>query len=78
MTCGDSADALGLVKPVVLGSSFGGFVTLTYAGMFPGHPGGVILTNTSGGRIDHPASVEIFTGSAVTKQPQWLPVTSPN
>ena len=53
-------DALGLVKPVVLGSSFGGFVTLTYAGMFPGHPGGVILTNTTGGRIDHPASVEIF------------------
>jgi pimeloyl-ACP methyl ester carboxylesterase len=44
-------DALGLTKPVVLGSSFGGFVTLTYAGMFPDH---------TGGRIDYPASVEIF------------------
>jgi pimeloyl-ACP methyl ester carboxylesterase len=33
-------DALGLVKPVVLGSSFGGHVALTYAGLFPGHPGG--------------------------------------
>jgi pimeloyl-ACP methyl ester carboxylesterase len=53
-------DALGLAKPVVLGSSFGGFVALTYAGLFPAHPGGVILTNTTGGRIDHPASVEIF------------------
>ena len=53
-------DALGLIKPVVLGSSFGGFVVLTYAAIFPDHPGGVILTNTTGGRIDHPASVEIF------------------
>jgi pimeloyl-ACP methyl ester carboxylesterase len=53
-------DALGLAKPVVLGSSFGGFVTLTYAGLFPTHPGGVILTNTTGGHIDYPASVEIF------------------
>jgi pimeloyl-ACP methyl ester carboxylesterase len=53
-------DALGLTRPVVFGSSFGGFVTLTYAGLFPGHPGGVILANTTGGRIDYPASVEIF------------------
>jgi pimeloyl-ACP methyl ester carboxylesterase len=28
-------DALGLRKPVVLGSSFGGFVALTYAALFP-------------------------------------------
>lgn len=53
-------DALGLANPVVLGSSFGGFVTLTYAGMFPRHPGGIILANTTGGRIDYPASVETF------------------
>ncbi len=53
-------DALGLVKPVVLGSSFGGFVALTYAGLFPDHPGGVILANTTGGRSDHAASVETF------------------
>jgi pimeloyl-ACP methyl ester carboxylesterase len=36
-------DVLGLVKPVVLGSSFGGHVALTYAGLFPRHPGGIIL-----------------------------------
>jgi pimeloyl-ACP methyl ester carboxylesterase len=53
-------DVLGLVKPVVLGSSFGGHVALTYAGLFPGHPGGIILANTSGGRSDHQRSVEIF------------------
>ena len=62
-------DALGLAQPVVLGSSFGGFVTLTYAGMFPSHPGGVILANTTGGRIDYLASVEIFRRSAATKWP---------
>src|SRR5262249_50395675 len=53
-------DALGLAKPVVLGSSFGGFVALTYAGLFPGHPGGIILANTTGGRSDHQLSVEAF------------------
>lgn len=53
-------NALGLTRPVVFGSSFGGFVTLTYAGLFPGHPGGIILANTTGGRIDYPASLEIF------------------
>ena len=42
-------DALGLRKPVVLGSSFGGDVALTYAALFPDHPGGVILANTTGG-----------------------------
>jgi pimeloyl-ACP methyl ester carboxylesterase len=53
-------NALGLAKPVVLGSSFGGFVALTYAGLFPDHPGGVILANTTGGRSDYQLSVEIF------------------
>jgi pimeloyl-ACP methyl ester carboxylesterase len=53
-------DALGLVKPVVLGSSFGGHVALTYAGLFPGHPGGVILANSTGGRSDPRLSVETF------------------
>jgi proline iminopeptidase len=53
-------DALELARPVVLGSSFGGFVALTYAGLFPGHPGGIILANTTGGRSDYQLSVEIF------------------
>ena len=32
-------DALEMDKPVVLGSSFGGFVALAYAGLFTDHPG---------------------------------------
>jgi pimeloyl-ACP methyl ester carboxylesterase len=44
-------DTLGLVKPVILGSSFGGHVALTYAGLFPGHAGGIVLANTTGGRV---------------------------
>jgi proline iminopeptidase len=53
-------DALGLDKPVVLGSSFGGDVALTYAGLFPDHPGGVILTNTNAGRTDQQLVIEAF------------------
>jgi pimeloyl-ACP methyl ester carboxylesterase len=53
-------DALGLRKPVVLGSSFGGFVALAYAGLFPDHPGGIILANTDGGRMDHERVIEAF------------------
>jgi pimeloyl-ACP methyl ester carboxylesterase len=53
-------DALGLVKPVVLGSSFGGHVALAYAGLYPSHPGGIILANTTGGRFDGRCSVEVF------------------
>jgi pimeloyl-ACP methyl ester carboxylesterase len=40
-------DALGIVKPVVVGSSFGGFVALSYAGRHPDHPGKLILDSTS-------------------------------
>jgi pimeloyl-ACP methyl ester carboxylesterase len=53
-------DALGLVQPVVLGSSFGGRIALTYAGLFPGHASGIILANTSGGRSDDQRSIEVF------------------
>jgi proline iminopeptidase len=53
-------DALGLRKPVVLGSSFGGDVALTYAALFPGHPGGVILANTTGGHRDQQRVIEAF------------------
>jgi proline iminopeptidase len=45
---------------VVLGSSFGGFVVATYAAMFPDHPAGIVLTNTTGGRTDHARSIEVF------------------
>jgi len=53
-------DALGLRKPVILGSSFGGDVALTYAALFPDHPGGVILANTTGGHRDEPRVIEAF------------------
>jgi len=53
-------DALGLRKPVVLGSSFGGDVALTYAALFPDHPGGVILTNTTGGHRVPQRVIEAF------------------
>jgi pimeloyl-ACP methyl ester carboxylesterase len=53
-------DALGLRKPVVLGSSFGGNVAVSYAGLFPDHPGGVILANTDGGHRDEQRVIEAF------------------
>ena len=53
-------DALGLRKPVVLGSSFGGDVALTYAALFPDHPGAVILANTTGGHWGGPRVIEAF------------------
>jgi len=53
-------DALGLRKPVILGSSFGGDVALTYAALFPDHPGGVILANTTGGHYDQQLVIEAF------------------
>ena len=53
-------DTLGLGKPVVLGSSFGGFVALTYAALFPDHPRGVILANSTGGHRDEQQVIEAF------------------
>ena len=40
-------DALGIVRPVVLGGSFGGMVALAYATRHPGHAGRLILMNTA-------------------------------
>jgi pimeloyl-ACP methyl ester carboxylesterase len=40
-------DALGIVKPIVLGQSFGGFVAQRYLARHPGHPAKVILSSTS-------------------------------
>lgn len=53
-------DALGLHRPVVLGSSFGGDVALAYAALFPDHPGALILTNTTGGHRDEQRVIEAF------------------
>jgi proline iminopeptidase len=40
-------DALGIVEPVVLGQSFGGFVAQRYLARHHGHPGKVVLSSTS-------------------------------
>jgi pimeloyl-ACP methyl ester carboxylesterase len=40
-------DALGIVKPIVLGQSFGGFVAQRYLARHPAQPGKVILSSTS-------------------------------
>jgi proline iminopeptidase len=40
-------DALGIVKPLVLGQSFGGFVAQRYLARHPAHPAKVILSSTS-------------------------------
>lgn len=40
-------DALGIVRPVVLGQSFGGFVAQRYIERHPDHPSKVILSSTS-------------------------------
>ena len=40
-------DALGTVKPIVLGQSFGGFVAQRYIARHPGHASKVILSSTS-------------------------------
>ena len=39
-------DALGIVKPVVLGHSMGGFVAMLYGARHPGHAGALILQST--------------------------------
>jgi pimeloyl-ACP methyl ester carboxylesterase len=40
-------DALGVVKPVVYGNSFGGMVAMAYAARYPGHPAKLILSSTA-------------------------------
>ncbi len=40
-------DALGVEKPIVVGTSFGGFVAQAYVTRHPGHAGGLILISTA-------------------------------
>jgi pimeloyl-ACP methyl ester carboxylesterase len=40
-------EALGIVEPIVLGQSFGGFVAQRYIERHPAHPAAVILSSTS-------------------------------
>ncbi|MEM7430159.1 MAG: alpha/beta fold hydrolase, partial [Pseudomonadota bacterium] len=62
-------DALGIEQPVVLGTSFGGFVAQSYATRHPGHPGALILVSTAA-RIDFDimyAAFERIGGSEIRK-----------
>ncbi len=56
-------DALGIVRPVVLGHSMGGFVVLAYGARHPGHAGGLILVSTLA-RYDHHRLVDGFRQAA--------------
>ena len=46
-------DVLGVVKPIVCGLSFGGFVAQSYATRYPDPPGKLILLSTAA-EIDFP------------------------
>lgn len=52
-------DTLGIAKPIVLGTSFGGFVAQSYATRPPGHAGKLILVTTAA-RVDFPAIYAAF------------------
>lgn len=52
-------DALGIVRPVVLGQSFGGTVTEAYGAKYPDHAGALILSSI-GARWDFEASMRRF------------------
>ena len=54
-------DVLGVVKPIVLGASFGGMVALAYATRHPGHPLKLILISTeAAGGTHRERRVELF------------------
>lgn len=52
-------DALGIVKPVVYGNSFGGMVAMAYATRHPEHPGKLILSSTAA-RMRFDVTFDIF------------------
>ncbi|WNJ92164.1 alpha/beta hydrolase [Bosea sp. 685] len=58
-------DALGIEKPIVLGTSFGGFVAQSYATRYPEHAAKLILISTAA-KVDFPtiyAAFERFGGT---------------
>jgi proline iminopeptidase len=48
-------DAIGVVRPIVLGISFGGMVALAYSTQYPAHPGKLILISTEAAGGSHMA-----------------------
>ena len=49
-------DALGIVKPIVYGASFGGMVAMAYAVRHPAHAGKLVLVSTSAQATSHTAA----------------------
>jgi pimeloyl-ACP methyl ester carboxylesterase len=45
--------ALGIVRPVVYGASFGGMVAMAYAARYPQHPGKLALVSTAAQPLAH-------------------------
>jgi pimeloyl-ACP methyl ester carboxylesterase len=52
-------DVIGIVRPIALGHSMGGFVAMLYGTRHPGHAGALILQSTNA-RFDLPRLVEGF------------------
>ncbi|MEO1679260.1 MAG: alpha/beta hydrolase [Pseudomonadota bacterium] len=52
-------DALGIEKPIVVGTSFGGFVTQSYATRYPDHAAGIVLISTAA-KVDFSAIYQAF------------------
>ena len=52
-------DALGIERPIVIGTSFGGFVTLSYATRYPDHASGLGLISTAA-HIEFPVVFDAF------------------
>jgi pimeloyl-ACP methyl ester carboxylesterase len=53
--------ALGIVRPIVYGASFGGIVAMAYATRHPQHPGKLVLVSTSAQGAAHAAAkVDMF------------------
>ena len=52
-------DALGVVKPFVLGQSFGGMVAMRYAAKYPDHPARLVLSSTAA-RLRVEESLAVF------------------
>lgn len=51
--------ALGIARPIVIGTSFGGFVALRYATKYPEHPAAIGLISTAA-KVDFRAIYEAF------------------
>lgn len=62
-------EALGIEKPIVLGTSFGGMVAMSYATRHPDHPGKLVLSSTAARmRLDRVLAVFERLGGAEARE----------